>query len=168
MQEDIALEEIGAERGAVIGAARAGIGGAEEQAAVGVASVVDDVALDGVVGEVDIVEAAHEHLAVATGGLQLAVDNLPFALAIAPFRTEAFVEVVGHLMGIDHAALDVVLHDVDGAVDDLHGEAMVTLRHDDILDGLHAGGARGGQFDGIVKGLAVEEQAQVDDRRGGC
>ena len=97
-QKEVALQEVSAQDRTVVGSTRTGVGRAEEQTSVGVACWVDDVALHCVVCEVNVVEVAHQHLPVPARRFQLSVHDIPLSFAIAPFRIQVLVEVVGHLV----------------------------------------------------------------------
>ena len=83
-QEDVALQEVGTQHGVIVGTACRGVGGAEEQSTVHLIAGVDDVALYGIVRQMDVVETTHQHLAVATRRLQLSINYGPVAFLITP------------------------------------------------------------------------------------
>ena len=82
----------------------------------------------------DVVEAAHEHLAIAPRRFQLSVDDVPVALAVAPLVAEATSEVIGHRVWVLHAALDVVLHDEGPAIDLRERQTVMAARQVEVLE----------------------------------
>ena len=164
--ENIALQEIGAQDGIVVGTASRGVSSAEEQACIRGACGVVDVALYCVVREVDVLKTAHEHLAIATCRLQPAIDNVPIAFAITPLLAETVFKVVGHGMRFPHTALDIVFHYVRTAIDDLYGQRVVPACKCHVLNRYHRVVARRRQFCVVCHHFVVEQQANAGGRCG--